>query len=62
MVVLDDFAAHHWEEVRTLIEERAATLLFLLPYSPDFNPIEMMFSKLKTWIRAGEYREVNALI
>ena len=62
VIVLDNLSAHHRDEVRTLIEERGCTLLFLPPYSPDFNPIEMMFSKLKAWIRAGEYREVGALV
>ncbi|RJF75313.1 IS630 family transposase [Deinococcus cavernae] len=62
VIVLDNLSAHHRDEVRTLIEERGCTLLFLSPYSPDFNPIEMMFSKLKAWIRAGEYREVKTLI
>lgn len=62
VVVLDNLSAHHREGVRTLIEERGCTLLFLPPYSPDFNPIEMMFSKLKAWIRAGEFREVETLI
>lgn len=62
VVVLDNLSAHHREAVKTLIEMRGCTLLFLPPYSPDFNPIEMMFSKLKAWIRAGEFREVGALI
>lgn len=62
VVVLDNLSAHHREEVGQLVEERGCTLLFLPPYSPDFNPIEMMFSKLKAWIRAGGFREVEALI
>jgi len=62
LVVLDNLSAHHREEVALLIEERACTLLFLPPYSPDFNPIEMMFSKIKAIIRAGHWREVAALI
>ncbi len=62
VVILDNLSAHHRDGVRTLIEACGCTLLFLPPYSPDFNPIEMMFSKLKAWIRAGECREVNVLI
>ncbi|QII20354.1 IS630 family transposase [Deinococcus wulumuqiensis R12] len=62
VVVLDNLSAHHRASVKQLIEERGCTLLFLPPYSPDFNPIEMMFSKLKALIRAGQWREVHLLI
>lgn len=62
VVVLDNLSAHRRAEVQELIEERGCTLLFLPPYSPDFNPIELMFSKLKALVRAGEWREVMVLI
>lgn len=62
VVVLDNLSSHHREEVRELIEERGCTLLFLPPYSPDFNPIEMLFSKVKAWVRSGDFREVETLI
>jgi transposase len=46
-------ACHHRASIRTLIEARDGTLLDRSPYSPDFNPIEMMYSKLKARVRAG---------
>lgn len=61
VVVLDNLSAHHRQAVRTLIEERGATRLFLPPYSPDFNPIEMLFSKIKALVRAGNWRTLEAL-
>ena len=48
VVVLDNLGAHKVEGVRGLIESRGAQLLYLPPYSPDFNPIEQAWSKLKT--------------
>jgi len=51
MVVIDNLPAHKGEAVRTLIENRGATLVFLPPYSPDLNPIEMAFAKLKELLR-----------
>jgi transposase len=47
VVVLDNLAVHRQPEVRTAIEAVGARLRFLPPYSPDFNPIEMAFAKLK---------------
>lgn len=47
IVVLDNVGAHKPENVRRLIESRGARLLFLPPYSPDLNPIELCWSKLK---------------
>jgi transposase len=52
VVVLDNLAAHKQPEVRAAIEQAGALLRFLPPYSPDFNPIEMAFAKLKAFIRA----------
>ena len=46
-VVLDGLGAHRTQKVRELIEERGADLLFLPSYSPDLNPIEEAFSKIK---------------
>lgn len=62
LVILDNLSAHHREAVRTLIEERACTLLFLPPSSPDFNPIEFLFSKLKALVRAARCRVLPALL
>jgi transposase len=56
VVVLDNLAAHKQPEVRTAIEQAGAHLRFLPPYSPDFNPIEMAFAKLKAFLRAARPR------
>lgn len=52
VVVLDNLAAHKQPEVRAAIEQAGAFLRFLPPYSPDFNPIEQAFAKLKAFFRA----------
>ena len=52
VVVLDNLAAHKQPEVRAAIEQAGALLRFLPPYSPDFNPIEQAFAKLKAFFRA----------
>ena len=52
VVVLDNLAAHKQPEVRVAIEQVGALLRFLPPYSPDFNPIELAFAKLKAFLRA----------
>lgn len=51
VVVLDNLAAHKQPEVRAAIEQAGAHLRFLPPYSPDFNPIEQAFAKLKAFFR-----------
>jgi transposase len=56
VVVLDNLALHKQPEVRASIEAVGATLRFLPPYSPDFNPIEQAFAKLKTFLRAARPR------
>ena len=53
IVVLDNLAVHKQPEVRTAIEAVGAQLRFLPPYSPDFNPIELAFAKLKAVLRAS---------
>jgi transposase len=65
VVVLDNLAVHKQPEVRTAIEHPGAHLRFLPPYSPDFNPIELAFAKLKAFLRAARPRtfdDVCALI
>jgi transposase len=65
VVVLDNLAAHKQPEVRTAIEQAAASIRFLPPYSPDFNPIELAFAKLKAFLRAARprtYEHVCTLI
>ena len=52
VVILDNLVAHHQPEVRVAIEQAGARLRFLPPYSPDFNPIEQAFAKLKAFLRA----------
>jgi transposase len=56
VVVLDKLGAHRTERVRELIEERSADLVFLPSYSPDLNPIEEAFSKLKNLVRKAGAR------
>jgi transposase len=53
--------AHKITGVREAIEKAGATLLFLPPYSPDFNPIEMAFSKLKALLRKAAARSIDSL-
>jgi len=65
VVVLDNLAVHKQPAVRAAIEAVGAQLHFLPPYSPDFNPIELAFAKLKAFLRAARPRsfdQVNALV
>jgi transposase len=62
VVVLDGLGAHRTDKVRELIEERGAQLLFLPPYSPDLNPIEEAFSKIKNLLRKAGARNREALV
>jgi len=59
VVVLDNLAAHKQPEVRTAIEQVGALVRFLPPYSPDFNPIELAFAKLKAFLRAARPRSFD---
>ena len=61
IVIMDNLSAHKAAGVREAIERTGATLLFLPPYSPDFNPIENAFSKLKALLRARAERTVDGL-
>lgn len=56
IVVMDNLPAHKVAGVRQAVEAAGATLLYLPPYSPDFNPIEMAFSKLKALLRKAAAR------
>ena len=58
VVVLDNLGSHKGQAVRRAIRAADAHLLFLPPYSPDLNPIEMMFAKLKTLLRRADERSV----
>ena len=62
VVVMDNLTAHKGERVRELIEERGCELIYLPPYSPDFNPIEEAFAKIKSILRKAEARSREALI
>ena len=61
IVVMDNLSSHKGSAVRQAIEAVGAKLLYLPPYSPDFNPIENAFAKLKTLLRAAAERTVEAL-
>ena len=61
IVVIDNLSAHKVAGVRQAIEARGATLRYLPQYSPDFNPIEMPFSKLKASLRKAAERTIPRL-
>ena len=61
IVVMDNLPAHKNEDVRKIIEAARAKLLYLPPYSPDLNPIEMAFAKLKAHLRKAAERSIPAL-
>jgi transposase len=61
IVVMDNLSAHKTQRVRELIEARGARLVYLPPYSPDFNPIERCWSKIKTFLRAAKARTSERL-
>jgi transposase len=62
VVVLDGLGAHRTDKVRELIEQKGADLLFLPSYSPDLNPIEEGFSKIKNIVRKAQARTREALV
>jgi transposase len=61
VVVMDNLSAHKVPGVRALIEGAGAELLYLPPYSPDFNPIEKCWSQIKQRLRAAKARSLLAL-
>lgn len=62
VVVMDNLSSHHRASIRTLITARGCELMYLPPYSPDFNPIEWLFSLLKAVLRGDARRSVAELI
>lgn len=62
VVVMDNLSAHKGDRTRELIEGRGCELLFLPPYSPDLNPIEEAFSKIKGLLRKAQARTREGLI
>ena len=61
IVILDNLGSHKVEGVEEAILASQATVLYLPPYSPDFNPIEKLFSKLKSLLRKAARRSIDAL-
>jgi transposase len=61
VVIMDNLAAHKIDGVRSLIEACGADLLYLPPYSPDFNRIEQAWSKIKEILRAAKARWLDTL-
>lgn len=61
IVILDNLAAHKVDGVRQLVESTGARILYLPPYSPDFNPIEQAWSKIKHLLRAAKARTLETL-
>lgn len=61
VVVMDNLSSHKAAAVRASIEQAGAELLYLPPYSPDFNPIEKAWAKLKELLRAAQARTREAL-
>lgn len=60
IVIMDNLGSHKGQAVRKAIRAAGAKLFFLPPYSPDLNPIEQVFAKLKTLLRKAEERTVEA--
>ena len=61
VMVLDNLAVHKMDGLHEIVQKHGARLRYLPPYSPDFNPIERTFSKLKTWLRTAKARTRDAL-
>ena len=61
IVIMDNLSSHKGPRVRQMIETAGASLLYLPPYSPDFNPIENAFAKIKAFLRKAAERTVDGL-
>lgn len=61
IVVLDNLGSHKSSAVREAIRDANAHLAFLPPYSPDLNPIEQVFAKIKHWMRMAQKRTIDAI-
>lgn len=59
IVIMDNLGSHKSKTVRDAIKQAGARLWFLPPYSPDLNPIEQTFSKIKHWMRMAQKRTIN---
>ena len=60
MIVLDNASIHRNSELQAMCQEEGVELVYLPPYSPDFNPIESSFSVLKAWIRRNQDEAIRA--
>jgi transposase len=60
IVIMDNLGSHKGRSIRRILRAAGARLLFLPPYSPDLNPIEQVFSKLKTLLRKADERTITA--
>ena len=61
VVIMDNLSSHKRASVRAMVEAAGATIMFLPPYSPDFNPIEKAFARLKAMLRKAAERTVAGL-
>ena len=61
LVIMDNLGSHKADAIRRIIRAAGATAVFLPPYSPDFNPIEQAFAKLKSDLRKEDARSVDAV-
>ena len=61
VVVLDKLSGHKVDGLEQVVKKCRARLRYLPPYSPDFNPIELAFSKLKTWLHKAQARTRDTL-
>ena len=55
IVVMDNCAIHHVEQVRSLLQDAGILLIYLPPYSPDYNPIEIAFAYVKQYLKKHDY-------
>lgn len=62
VLVLDNWRVHHGPDVRDLVAEHKCSLLYLPAYSPDFNPIELLFSKIKAFLKKRRPASLDKLI
>ncbi len=61
VVIMDNFSVHHSQQVRRTIEQAGCTLVYLPTYSPDLNPIELVFAKVKAFLRQARAQTPEAL-
>ena len=61
IVIMDNMRTHHAKAVKKVIEDLKINVIYLPPYSPDFNPIEKMWSKIKSILRKLKARTLNVL-